>query len=121
MAPSSPNVADREFMVQAITTARAALAEDARAHPRVGAVLVRDGSVLAVAHRGELGLGEHAEYTLLQRKRSTANLRDTTLFTTLEPCTTRNHPKKPCADWIIERGVRAVVVGMLDPNPRVYE
>ena len=70
---------------------------------------------------GELKAGEHAEYTLLQRKLAEHDLSDTTLFTTLEPCTTRNHPKRACADWIIERKVRRVVMGMLDPNPVVYE
>jgi pyrimidine deaminase RibD-like protein len=111
----------REFMKQAVVVARSGTAEDTRAHPRVGAVLVKSGEVLATAYRGELSAGEHAEYTLLQRKVATLDLRNTTLFTTLEPCTSRNHPKKPCADWVIERGVRQVVVGMLDPNPTVYE
>ncbi|TMP91288.1 MAG: hypothetical protein E6L08_11560 [Verrucomicrobia bacterium] len=117
-SPAEPN---REFMFQAIMSARCGRSEDARPHPKVGALVVRQGSVVGTAYRGELAAGEHAEFTLLQKKVPTEDLGGTTLFTTLEPCTTRNHPKKPCVEWILERGIHTVFVGMLDPNPQVYE
>ena len=66
----------------AIDEAKASKAEDERAHPRVGAVLVRDGKVLASGHRGELGAGDHAEFTVFEKKVPGIDLTGSTLFTT---------------------------------------
>lgn len=107
-------------MEMTVAIARQARAEDARAHPKVGAVLLNQGQLLASAFRGELQSGEHAEFTLLQKKLPTADVTGSVLFTTLEPCTARNHPKKPCTEWVAERGIECVFVGILDPDPRMY-
>jgi pyrimidine deaminase RibD-like protein len=107
-----------ECMRLAVEEARKSKTEtdSAKPKPMVGAVVAKDGKVLEVAHRGELSPGEHAEYTLLERKLSTATLSGSTVYTTLEPCTTRGHPKVPCATRLSERQVTRVVIGMLDPN-----
>jgi NTP pyrophosphatase (non-canonical NTP hydrolase) len=42
-----------------------------------------------------------------------------TVYTTLEPCTTRNHPNVPCARRLVERHVARVVMGMVDPDDRI--
>lgn len=110
---------DVRFMTIAIDQARASKGEDQRTHPRVGVVVVRDGQILASAYRGELAGGEHAEFTALERKLCDSALVGATVYTTLEPCTTRNHPKVACAHRLLERRVSRVVIGMLDPNPHI--
>lgn len=107
------------LMRLAIDEAETSVAEDGQIHPKVGAVVVRDGHVLASAHRGELGDGEHAEFTALERKLANQSIVGATVYTTLEPCSTRNHPKVPCATRLIERSVGRVVIGILDPDVRI--
>jgi len=110
---------DRKFARLAIEEARRSVAEDdGRPHPLVGAIVVKNGEVLAIAHRGE-GEGDHAEYIALEKRLPDAAVAGSTIYTTLEPCTTRNHPKIPCVDRLIERKVGRVVIGMLDPDPRI--
>lgn len=110
----------RAMMELAIEQARQSVSEPGRVSPKVGAVVVGpNGKVLGKAYRGELKLGEHAEYTLLERKLKDATLAGSTLYTTLEPCTERNNPKRPCVKRVIARKFRRVVIGVLDPNENV--
>jgi pyrimidine deaminase RibD-like protein len=109
---------DRKFARLAIEEARKSSPEDDRVHPRVGVVIVKDGRVLGVAHRGEIPRC-HAEFIAMETKLEHASLSGATIYTTLEPCTSRNHPKIPCAVRLTERKVRRVVIGMLDPDNRV--
>lgn len=111
--------ADQRFMQMAIEESRQSRDEnDGRVHPRVGVVVVKDGKVLATAHRGEISLGDHAEYTALERRLPSTNLTGATIYTTLEPCTSRAH-KTPCVDRIIQRKIARVVIGVIDPNPAI--
>lgn len=116
--PPGFNNDDRHFALLAIEEAKKSVAEDARPHPKVGAIVVKDGKILAKAHRGE-NPKSHAEYVALEEKLSNETLAGATVYTTLEPCTTRNHPKIPCAVRLVERRVARVVIGMLDPDPRI--
>ena len=109
---------DRGFALMAIEEALKSVPEDERPHPKVGAVVVKNGRVLSRAHRGEL-LKSHAEYIALDDKLSDDLIAGATVYTTLEPCTTRKHPKIPCAQRLIDRKVARVVIGMLDPNPNI--
>ena len=110
---------DRKFARLAIEEARQSVPEDnGKAHPMVGAVVVKNGQVLATAHRGEAE-GNHAEYFALEEKLADAAVAGATVYTTLEPCTTRNHPKIPCVERLVERKIGRVVIGMLDPDPRI--
>lgn len=107
-------------MKLAISEARKSKAEDDRVHPYVGVVVVRKDQILASAFRGYEGnLGVHAEYAVLEKKLKEDTLAGCTVYTTLEPCTTRNHPKIPCADRLIQRRVKRVVIGALDPDQRI--
>ena len=107
---------DLQFMQKAIEVARKCTSEDGRVSPKVGAVVVKDGKSLADAFRGENQVGEHAEFTALEKKLKFDSLAGCTVYTTLEPCTERNHPKISCCERLKERRVTRVVIGMLDPN-----
>ncbi|MFO0685018.1 MAG: bifunctional diaminohydroxyphosphoribosylaminopyrimidine deaminase/5-amino-6-(5-phosphoribosylamino)uracil reductase RibD [Sandaracinus sp.] len=104
---------------------RAAIAEAERArgktgdNPWVGCVIV-DGRGEVVARGHTQGPGEdHAEIVAMhEAARLGVALSEATLYSTLEPCAF--HGRTPaCAKAIVTRGVRRVVTGILDPNPRV--
>lgn len=89
--------------------------------PMVGVVIVKDGDVLGQSYRGRTGSGEHAEYGLVKELTDARiDLSGSLAYTTLEPCSSRNLPKIPCATRLIEAGVSEVVIGMYDPNPRIF-
>lgn len=114
-----------KYMRMAIDVMKQSVAEnrgDGKVSPKVGAVLVSsDGSYVATAFRGELRNGDHAEYTLLERKHRDKNVTDYYLFATLEPCApgARNHPKLACAERIVNARIKKVWIGIEDPDPTV--
>lgn len=111
---------DREFAAIAVEEGKKSQAED-EGKPLVGVVIARDGEELGRSHRGRTGRGEHAEFGLIRELHSTGtDLTGSVVYTTLEPCSTRNHPKVPCEEHLAAAGVAEVVIGMYDPNPRIY-
>ncbi len=84
-------------------------------NPMVGCVVVKDNEIITEGYHEYYG-GLHAERNALTN--STADCKDATLYVTLEPCC---HYGKtpPCTEIIIEKGIKKVVVGLLDPNPLV--
>lgn len=84
-------------------------------NPQVGAVLVRDGRVVATGYHERFG-GPHAEVVALERAGESA--RGATLYVTLEPCC--HHGKTPpCTDAILRAGIGKVVAAFRDPFPAV--
>lgn len=107
---------DRTFMQKAIDEA----AFDTRIF-KVGAVIVKDGTVLAKAHGGEVER-QHAELTAIRRCLAEGkDLTGATIYSTLEPCTSdvRDPGDQPCAVEILNQPFRRVVIGVLDPNYQV--
>lgn len=84
-------------------------------NPMVGAVLVKDGRIVGEGYHRLAGL-PHAEVEALRR--AGENARGATLYVTLEPCSHWGRTP-PCADALIEAGVRCVYAAMQDPNPLV--
>lgn len=85
-------------------------------NPAVGAVLVRDGQVVAEGWHAACGEA-HAEVACLRdAARRGVNPADCTLVVTLEPC---NHHGKtpPCTESILAAGIGRVVIGLRDPHP----
>lgn len=114
----------RKLMETAIEVMRQSVPEprnDGKPSPKVGAVLVKPDGTVETACRGELRYGDHAEFTLLERKNRGNKLDGSTLFTTLEPCApgARRDPKVDCAERICLARIKEVWIGIQDPDPKV--
>jgi diaminohydroxyphosphoribosylaminopyrimidine deaminase/5-amino-6-(5-phosphoribosylamino)uracil reductase len=110
----SNTIADTQFMQLALALAKTHLGQTAP-NPCVGALVVRGNRIIG---RGVTGRGgrPHAETQALTQAGAAA--RGATLHVTLEPCA--HHGKTPpCAQAIIDAGIKRVVIATTDPDPRV--
>ena len=83
----------------------------------VGAVLVRDGKIIGRGWHRRAGW-PHAEIEALRdAKKNRFSPRGATLYVTLEPCCTQGRTP-PCTDAIIAAGIKGIVAGATDPNPK---
>ena len=123
---------DRYYMRRCLDLARTAIGNTAP-NPMVGCVIVKDGKIIGEGYHPKAG-EPHAEIFALrsanhpheaQTNKAQTNKAQTdkatlgaTLYVNLEPC---NHTGRtpPCSDAVIASGVSRVVVGMVDPNPKV--
>ncbi len=85
-------------------------------NPAVGAVIVKNGNIMAGGYHKRAG-GPHAEVEALKGV-SALVLKGATLYVTLEPCSHWGRTP-PCADALIRSGIGTVVIGTQDPNPVV--
>jgi len=118
-----------ERAVKVMSQSVAERRDDGKVSPKVGAVLLDIGEDMPYhgrimeAYRGELREGDHAEFTLLERKNRERNLADCILFATLEPCApgTRNPPKMSCSERIVSARIKEIWIGIEDPDPTVAQ
>lgn len=116
----APNPTDVHWMRRCLTLASRG-AGYVSPNPLVGAVLV-DPAGIVLGEGGHERYGEaHAERNAIhdaEHRHAGHRFQDATLYVNLEPC---NHHGKtpPCTDILLEKGIRRVVVGMIDPYPAV--
>lgn len=100
-------------MAAALREARRGLGKTSP-NPAVGAVITTSGKIVATGYHRRAG-APHAETVCLNAFRGGSTV-DSTLYVTLEPCSTKQRTG-PCTDAIIGAGIKRVVIGALDPNP----
>jgi diaminohydroxyphosphoribosylaminopyrimidine deaminase/5-amino-6-(5-phosphoribosylamino)uracil reductase len=106
---------DQRMIARAIELALTAQGRT-RPNPLVGCVITRDQHIIAQGYHARAGLA-HAEIDAL-RKLTGQDLSSCVMYVTLEPCC--HHGRTPpCTDAILASGLRRVVIGARDMNPRV--
>ena len=86
-------------------------------NPLVGAIIVRNNKIIGKGYHQHFG-GPHAEINAINSVKNSGQLKDATLYITLEPCI---HFGKtpPCVPAIVQVGIKKVVIASRDPNPLV--
>ncbi len=110
--PSAALLEDERWMDLALVHARSGRPSP---NPHVGAVVVKNGELIATGHHERAGT-EHAETIALRN--AGASAAGATLYVTLEPC---NHHGRtpPCTEAILGSKIGRIVIGCRDPNPHV--
>lgn len=105
---------DERFMREALSEAQKSVGQTSP-NPAVGAILVLRNKIVARGHHRRAGL-PHAEVECLRRFKK-AVPKDAVLYVTLEPCSSVGRTGA-CTDAIVRAGVKSVVIGATDANPR---
>lgn len=113
-SPNAQSAFDRAMMQRCITLAQQAQGQTAP-NPLVGSVVVKNRQIVGEGFHPKAGQ-PHAEVFALQA--AGAQAAGATVYVNLEPCSHYGRTP-PCADALIRAGVARVVVGMIDPNPKV--
>jgi diaminohydroxyphosphoribosylaminopyrimidine deaminase/5-amino-6-(5-phosphoribosylamino)uracil reductase len=105
---------DTKFMRKAFSLARRGIGF-VSPNPLVGAVLVKDGQIIGQGFHRRFGAA-HAEINAINNAQS--DIRGSTLYVNLEPCSHTEKKTPPCTPRIIQEGIKKVVISTVDPNPR---
>jgi len=109
-------MSDAQFMRFALRLARRGHGTTSP-NPMVGAVLVKGSKIIGRGWHRRAGL-PHAEIEALRDAHKRGhNPKGATLYVTLEPCSTYGLTP-PCSDTIIAAGIKRVIIGATDPNPK---
>ena len=86
-------------------------------NPLVGSVIVYENKIIGEGWHRQSGM-PHAEVNAINSVKNKQLLKNATIYINLEPC---SHTGKtpPCANLIIEKQIKNVVIGCKDPNPKV--
>lgn len=85
-------------------------------NPMVGALIVKEGEIISEGFHRKTGT-PHAEALAIGR--AGENAVGSTLYVTLEPCCHTEKRTPPCTKAVINAGIKKVIIGMIDPNPKV--
>jgi diaminohydroxyphosphoribosylaminopyrimidine deaminase/5-amino-6-(5-phosphoribosylamino)uracil reductase len=107
---------DDEFYMKRVLGLAAKARGMTSPNPMVGAVVVKNGEILSQDFHKKPGT-HHAEALVIEK--ATGNTKGSTLYVNLEPCCHTEKRTPPCTKAIINAGIRKVVIGMADPNPKV--
>ena len=113
---TEPKSIDEKYMRRALQLAQQG-GGHASPNPMVGAVVVHNGKIIGEGFHRCCGQA-HAEVNAIASVRDESLLRESTIYVTLEPC---SHYGKtpPCAKLLIDKGIKHIVVGTLDPFEKV--
>ncbi len=104
------------FMKRALELAKKGMYKVAP-NPMVGAVVVYNGKIIGEGFHQEYGKA-HAEVNAINAVKDEALLAESSIYVNLEPCS--HHGKTPpCADLIIEKKIKEVVIANIDPSEKV--
>jgi len=106
---------DEFYIKQALNLARRGLGKTSP-NPMVGALIVKQGKVIGQGYHRRYG-GNHAEINAIQNAHG--DISGASLYVTLEPCCHHGKKTPPCLDTLLRYDLRRVVIGTIDPNPRV--
>ncbi|PIP92831.1 MAG: riboflavin biosynthesis protein RibD [Bdellovibrio sp. CG12_big_fil_rev_8_21_14_0_65_39_13] len=110
------NYADQEAYMRECLSLAAQAIGDTSPNPLVGAVIIKNDKIIGKGYHHKSG-EPHAEVEAINN--CNESVEGATLFCNLEPCCHTNKKTPPCAQFLVEKKIAEVYIGMLDPNPAV--